>query len=202
MYENSTARVRVIASTANRIGEEKGHSLLSPEHILRALMQTGNDCYAMRILLHLQASPQSIVDALEKICTERAEDAIPKEATVKTLMRFADEERAEHGFRHINTGHLLIALKRMQGTIAAQALDQLPLERLQRTLYEFLLLRMYPIEPRMQPIELSPTCFELRLPTEASDESFDTQHEELYKAFEGLKKGLNIISITVNTASS
>lgn len=202
MYENSTSRVRVIASTANRICEEKGHKFVSPDHMLRALMQTGNDCYAMRILLHLQVSPQSILNTLEKICTERPDDVIPKETSMKTVMGFADGERAEYGFRHINTGHLLIALKQMNGTIAAQALDQLPLEKLQRTLYEFILLRLYPIEPRLQPIELSPTCFELRLPTEASDESFDTQHEELDKAFEKLKKGLNITSITVNTASS
>lgn len=203
MFEQFTACVKVVWNEANARREKLEHEFISPEHLLYALMHTGRECCAAHLLQNNEKWPDDVLKKLSECCERRSSDVFAKQEVEKRIADLALEEMRALEHALVNTGHLLLALIRMEGSIATQALSEshgrlFDLPSLRIALRESMKLRQ--ADSRVPKRMMSPSSVSIWTPRRASDDSTLTQHEEIMQRFQEEIRGLNITSITINTA--
>ena len=141
MFDRFTDRAKKTMSLSRHEAMQLGHDYIAPEHMLLGLLQT--DGVAVNVLrnlgVELDALRTSILGATRRGATQiPAQAQLPFTPAAKRVLEHALEESSRFAHNYIGSEHLLLALLRTEGTIAAQALTATRLETLRTEIAEFL----------------------------------------------------------------
>ena len=126
-FDQFTVKAQEAVSNAQRLAREMGHAELTPDHLLKALLEQ-KEGIVLPILAKLGADPEAISSALEASLLRRAKvsgasaDAQVSGSLVKVFDR-AFEIAQKFQDEYVSTEHLLLALADAKGTEAAKALS-------------------------------------------------------------------------------
>ena len=124
MFERYTEKARRVIFFARYEASHYGSPYIETQHLLLGLMR--EDKALANRFLRQQGSIESIRKEIEARITIR--ERIPTSAEVpladecKKILHFATEESDRLGHRHVGTEHLLLAMLRMEGSLAGQIL--------------------------------------------------------------------------------
>jgi ATP-dependent Clp protease ATP-binding subunit ClpA len=130
MFERFTDDARRTVVFAQEEVRANRHAAIGTEHLLLGLLHTG-DGVAAETLRSLGASAEDVREEVLQIVgpgQKEASDQIPFTPRAKKVLELSLREALQLGHREITDGHILLALLREGGGVAAQALTQLGLE--------------------------------------------------------------------------
>ncbi|HWC64528.1 MAG TPA: Clp protease N-terminal domain-containing protein, partial [Thermoanaerobaculia bacterium] len=126
-FDQLTVKAQEAVSNAQRLAREMGHAELTPDHLLKALLDQ-KEGIVLPILAKLGADPDAIASALDAALARRAKvSGASAEAQVSpSLVKVFDgafEIAQKFQDEYVSTEHLLLALADSRGTEAAKALS-------------------------------------------------------------------------------
>jgi len=111
MYEKFTDRLRKVMQLANQEAQRLNHEYVGTEHILLGLIKEGSGV-AIAVLKELGVDLGQIRMGVEKICIPGPSmvtmGKLPHTPRAQVAIKFAIEESARMGDRHVGTEHMLI----------------------------------------------------------------------------------------------
>ena len=138
-FDDYTATARQVVREANEAARESGHAQLGTGHVLLALLETPEG-HAARVLSSLGTQTatlrQAIVDELRGLPTVEGDHRVVIDSR---LVRVFDQARSNARASRVpdtSTGHLLLAMANVAGTLAHRALNaaEATPERVQRAM--------------------------------------------------------------------
>jgi ketosteroid isomerase-like protein len=126
MFERYTENSRRVIFFARFEASQYGSRQIETEHLLLGLLREGHTL--MRNLLGSDLDLKQIRTEIEKKIVKRERFAtsveVPLSEESRKILRFAAEEATELGTRYVGMEHLLLALLRVDGSVAARILTQ------------------------------------------------------------------------------
>jgi ATP-dependent Clp protease ATP-binding subunit ClpA len=130
MYERFSDRARKVMQLANQEAQRFNHEYIGTEHILLGLVNEDSGV-AANVLKNLNIDLQKIRLEVERIIQHGpgGEQVVigrfPHTPKVKKVIDYAVEEARALGHNYVGTEHILLALMRVEESVAAQALMNL-----------------------------------------------------------------------------
>lgn len=125
MFERYTEKARRVIFFARYEASQYGSKTIETEHLLLGLFR--EDHALVRRFLHERGGMQSIRDTIESQITrgERISTSVevPLSTECKRILNNAAEEAERLGAQYVATEHLLLAILREHGTLAARLLE-------------------------------------------------------------------------------
>jgi ATP-dependent Clp protease ATP-binding subunit ClpB len=127
-FDQFTVKAQDTVASAQRLAREMGHAELTPDHLLKALLDQ-KEGIVLPILAKLGADPEAISSALDASLSRRAKvsGASADAQASGSLTRVFDkafEIAQKFQDEYVSTEHLLLALADGKGTEAAKALSE------------------------------------------------------------------------------
>jgi dipeptidase E len=127
MFDRFSDNAKRLLSFARQQALALGHDYIAPEHLLLGLLDLGQST-AAAMLARSQVSPRPLRDAVLAACSERIPVApggqMPFTPAAKKVLEAMLECASVRGDNHLGTEHCLVALAKVEGTIAARVLAQ------------------------------------------------------------------------------
>ena len=123
MDQMFTERVKKVMILAREESQRLGHEYVGAEHVLLGIIRDGEGV-ANRVLAALGVAPATITQAVEDRIAHPGGQKEPTPFTpkVKVIMDQAVSEAKDMEIRYVGTEHLLLALAKDRGSVAAQVL--------------------------------------------------------------------------------
>jgi ATP-dependent Clp protease ATP-binding subunit ClpC len=129
MYEKLSKRVETVIKLARQMAREGDQEYLGTEHVLLAIAQEGTGA-GSAILMSQGADEQKLAGEVEQLVRKSLEETwvfgtLPGSPHLKSVVANAVDLAQQIGSSEVCTEHLLLAMSREEGSVAAQALANL-----------------------------------------------------------------------------
>ena len=174
MFDRFTDHARRTMGCSWRSAQRSKHDYIGPEHMLLGLLKV-EGCGAWDLLEHAHIDRAALRDSVEsRMQPGRAKvtmGQLPFPPAAKRVLEAAYEEANSAGLDYIGSEHLLLGLRRTEGTIAHAALEavQLDLANMRARASEFV-----PVSPPNRTVRVRLIGF--------GDEAFPAEHKDAVRA--------------------
>ena len=131
MFERFTDRARKVMALANQEAQRFGHEYIGTEHILLGLVKEGSGVGA-NALKNLGVNLGNAVPEVDKLAPHGPPTPVigklPQTPQAKKVIEHAIEEARALNCHYVGTEHLLLALLRVEGDVAAVVLTNFGLK--------------------------------------------------------------------------